>query len=198
MKIVIATSNADKIKELQKILPSEIKGKSIEYISLKDFPGFRLPPENGATLQENAIMKALSAAQYTKMPAIADDTGLEVDVLGGAPGVKSARWAGEYADYNANNIKLLRELEGQVLEARTARFKTAAAFARPDAFVVTCESVLEGAIGFGYRGENGFGYDPLFIVKGTKTTLAELSLEEKNEISHRTAAFKELTRLIEI
>jgi len=196
MKILIATENQNKAVELKGILPVALRGETVEYLTLKEFPGFIMPEENGATLEENAVIKARAAAAIAGLPALADDTGLEVDALNGAPGVKSARYAGADKDVTANNRKLLKELDGLPLEKRTARFKTVACYAEPCGKVITAEGTIEGYIGFDYKGKNGFGYDPLFIVKGTEKTLAELSLEEKNKISHRKKAFVNLTQKI--
>ena len=192
MKILIATTNAHKAKELKAILPSTLKGKKIEYLTLKDFPNYKAPEETGRTIKDNAVLKAVSAAKFADIPALADDTGLEVDALHGAPGVKSARYAGPNCDVDENNRKLLAALDGLFLGERTARFKTVACYAAPSGETVTHEGALEGFIGFGYSGENGFGYDPLFIVKGKGKTLAEMSEEEKNSLSHRKKAFEKI------
>ncbi|MDR0292142.1 MAG: RdgB/HAM1 family non-canonical purine NTP pyrophosphatase [Elusimicrobium sp.] len=192
MKILIATTNNNKVKELQAILPPSIKGEKVEYLTLKDFPDFKAPEETGRTLKENAVLKALAAARFADIPALADDTGLEVDALRGAPGVKSARYAGPDNDADENNRKLLAALDGLFLGQRTAKFKTVACYAAPSGETVTTEGEVDGFIGFGYRGENGFGYDPLFIVKGTGKTLAEMTEKEKNGISHRKLAFEKI------
>lgn len=193
MKILIATGNPHKLKELTDILPAKLKnGTPIEYVSLAAFNGLVLPPETGNTLEDNAEIKAVYAARESGLPAVADDTGLEVNFLHGAPGVHTARYAGEHADADDNNRKLLAELEGQLLPARSASFRTVACLATPQGCVQTFDGTLDGYIGFGYRGENGFGYDPLFLVENTKKTLAELTEKEKNKISHRAKAFKKL------
>ena len=193
MKILIATGNEHKFKEIINILPRKTKtGEDIEYVSLSDIGGLKLPPETGSTLEENAEIKAVYAAKESGLPAVSDDTGLEVEFLNGRPGVHTARYAGEYADSDDNNRKLLNELEGIFLGKRAARFRTVACLATPQGKVVSFEGILDGFIGFGYRGDNGFGYDPLFIVGGSRHTLAELTEEEKNAISHRGKAFKQL------
>lgn len=195
MKILIATGNPYKFKELQAILPRKTKtGEVIEYVSLKEVNDLRLPPENGKTLAENATLKAVYAAKHSGLTAISDDTGLEVEYLEGAPGVYTARYAGEHADADDNNRKLLLELDGLFLGKRAATFRTMACLATPQGKVVCFEGALDGFIGFGYRGDNGFGYDPLFIVGGTRQTLAELPDEEKNRISHRAVAFNQLAQ----
>ncbi len=193
MKIVIATGNPHKLRELQQILPAKLKqGTPLEYVGLQDFKGLHLPAETGCTLEENAAQKALYAAKQTGLIAISDDTGLEVEALNGAPGVHTARYAGENADTDENNRKLLSALEGKLLPQRAARFRTVACLATPQGDVRTFEGVLEGFIGFGYRGNNGFGYDPIFMVDNGQKALAELTEAQKNKISHRGKAFKKL------
>lgn len=193
MKILIATENLHKLKELRQILPAKLKcGTTLEYVGLADFKGLKLPVETGITLEENAAQKALYAAKETGLVTISDDTGLEVEALNGAPGVYTARYAGENADADDNNRKLLSALDGKMLAQRGARFRTIACLVTPQGDVRTFEGVLEGHIGFGYRGENGFGYDPIFMVGEGAKALAELTEEEKNKISHRGQAFKKL------
>ena len=193
MKILIATENPHKLRELRQILPAKLKqGTPLEYVSLQDFQGLTLPAETGSTLEENAAKKALYAAKKTGLMAISDDTGLEVEALNGAPGVHTARYAGENADTDENNRKLLSALEGKLLPQRMARFRTVACLATPQGDVRTFEGVLEGFIGFGYRGTNGFGYDPIFMVDNGQKALAELTEAQKNKISHRGQAFKKL------
>ena len=193
MKILIATGNPHKFQELIDILPSQLKdGTKIEYLSLQAYPGLALPPETGTSLEENAEIKAVYAARQSGLPAVSDDTGLEVKFLHGAPGVHTARYAGEHADADDNNRKLLGALEGQLLPDRAARFHTIACLATPQGNVQIFDGTLDGYIGFGYRGENGFGYDPIFLVGNGKKTLAEMTEPEKNKISHRAKAFKKL------
>ncbi len=193
MKILIATGNPHKFQELIDILPSRLKdGTEIEYLSLQAYPGLSLPPETGTTLEENAEIKAVYAARQSGLPAVSDDTGLEVKFLHGAPGVHTARYAGEHADADDNNRKLLGALEGQLLPERAARFRTIACLATPQGNVQLFDGTLDGYISFGYRGENGFGYDPIFLVGNGKKTLAEMTEPEKNKISHRAKAFKKL------
>lgn len=193
MKILIATGNPHKFKELVHILPAKLKnGTPIEYVSMADFKGLSLPPETGNTLEDNAEIKAIYAARESGLPAVSDDTGLEVKFLHGAPGVHTARYAGEHADADDNNRKLLAALEGQLLPERAASFRTVACLATPQGRVQTFDGTLDGYIGFGYRGENGFGYDPIFLVGDTQKTLAEMTEKEKNKISHRAKAFKKL------
>lgn len=199
MKILIATGNPHKFKELSAILPKkQNSGEKIEYVSLADFKGLNLPPETGSTLEENAAIKAVYASKQTGLPAVADDTGLEVAPLDGRPGVHTARYAGEHADTDENNRKLLAELDGLLLHQRKATFHTVACLALPSGQYLSFDGRLDGYIGFGYRGENGFGYDPLFIVKDTTQTLAELTEKEKNKISHRAKAFGQLSEKLKI
>lgn len=193
MKILIATGNEHKFKEITAILPRQTQsGEGVEYVSLSSQEGLILPEETGTTLEENAQLKATYAAKMSGLPAISDDTGLEVEFLNGRPGVHTARYAGENANANDNNRKLLNELESLFLGKRAARFRTVACLATPQGQTYCFEGSLDGFIGFGYRGENGFGYDPLFIVQGTRKTLAEMTDEQKNKISHRAKAFKKL------
>lgn len=195
MKILIATGNPHKFKELKAILPSQLhNGTRIEYLSLADFDNLELPPETGSSLEDNAELKAIFAAKATGLAALSDDTGLEVDALNGQPGVYTARYAGEHADAGDNNRKLLAELDGTLLPQRTARFRTVACLATPYGSVQTFEGKLEGFIGLDYRGENGFGYDPIFLVGNTQKTLAEMTEEQKNQISHRAQAFGKMAK----
>jgi len=191
VKVVLATKNPHKLEEILSIL-GEIPG--VEFLTFRDIP---LPDveETGGTLEENAILKATSVARETGLPALAEDTGLEVEALGGAPGVRSARFAGENKDYRANNEKLLGLLKG--VTDRRARFRTVAVLALPDGRTWTAEGVLEGRIAETPRGEGGFGYDPLFIPEGETRTLAEMSPEEKNRISHRRKALEAMRSILE-
>ena len=197
MKILIATGNKHKFEELTAILPRQTQtGEKLEYVNLEDIGGLKLPEETGLTLEENAQLKARYGAQVSGLLTISDDTGLEVEFLNGRPGVHTARYAGEPADADENNRKLLNELEGLFLGKRNAQFRTVACIASPNGEMICHEGTLDGFIGFGYRGENGFGYDPLFIVKGTTKTLAEMTSEQKNKISHRSKAFEKVARYL--
>lgn len=182
-RVVIATKNPHKAAEVLAVLGRVLPG--LEIVEGVEWPDV---DETGATLEENAILKARSAAEVTGHDAIADDTGLEVDALEGAPGVRSARFAGEGATYEANRRTLLAALSGR--SDRSARFRTVVALARAGGEVVTAEGVLEGWITEAPRGEGGFGYDPLFEVAGR--TLAELGEDEKNHVSHRARALEAL------
>ena len=199
MKILVATGNKHKFQEITNILPRQTKkGENIDYVSLQDIGGLAMPEENGKTLQENAELKAIFAAKESGLWTVADDTGLEVEFLNGRPGVHTARYAGEKADTQANNEKLLMELEGLFLGKRSARFRTIATLATPQGQIHSFEGILDGFLGFDYRGTNGFGYDSLFIVEGSTHTLAQLSEEEKNKISHRAKAFEKLAKHLDL
>jgi len=192
VKVLLGTGNPAKLAEILAILGA-IPG--VEWVSASDL-GLPEPKEEGKTLEENAIIKAVTYAKRAGLPALAEDTGLEVEALGGAPGVLSSRFAGREKDYAANNRKLLELLEGA--ENRRARFRTVAVLALPDGRFWTSEGVLEGEIAREPRGSGGFGYDPLFIPKGDTRTLAELSPEEKNAISHRRKALEGLKPLLRV
>jgi XTP/dITP diphosphohydrolase len=198
LKILIATGNIHKVKELRQILPhSTNNGRKIEYFSFADFPKILQPEENGATLGENAIIKAKAGLLGSGLISIADDTGLIVDALNGAPGVHSARYAyADKTDYAANNAKLLAELKNTPPPKRSARFITVAALAKLDGEIILKEGCVEGYISQNYTGQNGFGYDPLFIVSGLNKTMAQLTAEEKNQISHRAKAFAQMAEVI--
>ena len=185
---VSATGNPDKLREIVAIL-----GDGIELLPRPE--GLAEPEENAATLEGNARIKAICVVEASGLPAIADDTGLEVDALNGEPGVRSARFAGENATYAQNVALLLERLDGTPATARTARFKTIALARWPDGREVIAEGTVEGSIATTPRGTNGFGYDPVFIpVDNPNRTLAEMSNTEKNAISARGQAFRELKK----
>jgi len=185
---IVATFNRHKAAELLALLALP----GVTLVSLADWPGAESPEETGATLLENARIKARAAVALTGLPAIADDTGLEVDTLGGAPGVHAARYSGPGATYASNVAKLLRELNGVASEQRTARFRTVCVATWPDGRELHAEGVLEGTITDAARGSQGFGYDPVFQPAGESRTYAELSEAEKNAISHRGRAVRAL------
>lgn len=191
-KIVLATRNKGKIKEFVQLL----EGLPVEVLSLDDVEDIPQIPETGSTFRENAEIKARTVAEITGLIAVADDSGLEVDALGGAPGVYSARYAGEKADDAANNAKLLEALGSLPLPQRTARFRSVIAIAVPQGKCYFAEGVCEGFIGFHPRGQQGFGYDPLFLLPGKNLTMAELTLAEKNQISHRAKAFRKAKEIL--
>lgn len=194
MDLVLATRNKKKAEEIKKILKdANISVDSI--LTLQDFPESPEVVEDEDTFEANAVKKTRAIAKYTGMAAIADDSGLEVDALGGAPGVLSARYAGENADDGANNEKLLMEMKDIPDVQRTAKFVCCIAFAfKRD--VRTFFGCVSGRIGTKPRGERGFGYDPLFYPEGYDRTFAEMSDEEKNAISHRGRALKELEKYL--
>ncbi len=193
MRLVIATRNRHKVEEIGEIL----SGLDVELVLSSDFPDVPDVEEDGATLEANAVKKASIVSDATGLPALADDTGLEVDALGGSPGVYSARYSGEPPDYQRNNEKLLRELDGVPEAKRTARFRCVVALARPGADVATVEGVTTGRILTERRGDGGFGYDPLFLPDGHERTYAEMSAAEKNASSHRGKAVKAARELVE-
>lgn len=189
MKLVIATRNTHKLEEIRAIFSFN----DPDVLSALDFPDLPDTIENHDTFDGNAVKKAQALCDATDLPAIADDSGLEVDALNGAPGVYSARYAGEPCDDAANNEKLLRELEGK--KDRRARFVTVLALCRPGKEPLTVRGTCEGAIIDEPRGTNGFGYDPLFVPDGTNQTFAELPAEVKNKISHRANALAAFSNL---
>jgi len=187
MELVLATRNEDKIREIKEILVSG----EFQIYSLLDFP--ELPPilEDGKTLEENAFKKAKFCIEHTKMTSLADDTGLEVYALGGKPGVLSSRYAGVGATYEDNVRKLLKEMEDVPVTERGARFRCVVVIVETDGKIYEAEGSLEGKITIEPRGRSGFGYDPVFLIPSLGKTLAELSLEEKNRISHRGIAVRD-------
>lgn len=187
-EIVLATRNPDKGRELGALLG----GLGIRIRTLADFPSAPEVEEDGTTCEANAIKKAREIAQATGIPAVADDTGLEVDALEGRPGVYAARYAGEHATYEDNCRKLLCELTGVSGLRRKARFLTVAAIAFPSGEVHATQGSLEGLIAEQPIGDRGFGYDPVFLVPEFNRTLAQLTAEEKNRMSHRAKAFAQM------
>lgn len=192
--IVFATGNSGKMKEVREIL----KGTPCRVLSIKEAGIADDAAENGATFAENALIKAKAAA--AKVPSsgldpeqtivLADDSGLEIDALGGEPGVYSARYMGRDTSYHIKNAELIRRLEGVPLEKRTARFVCAIAAVLPSGESFTVRGTIEGKIGYEERGENGFGYDPIFYLPDMSGTTAELPMDEKNRISHRGNALR--------
>lgn len=192
-KIVLATGNQGKLYEFCSLTCRYLW----TVLSLKDFPDLPVIEETGATFLENARVKAVSVAEKTGLIVLADDSGLEVDYLGGMPGVYSARFAGEGRNDQKNNEKLLDMLEGVANHLRTARFCCTIAVAHPSGQVEYCEGFCEGQILTEPLGTNGFGYDPLFFLPDYGKTMAQLTTEEKNVISHRGKAFKGALPLLE-
>jgi XTP/dITP diphosphohydrolase len=191
-KLILATNNVHKISEISDILA----GVGIEILSARDLPDFPHIDEVGETLEENALIKARAVWHRYRLPAVADDTGLEVDYLDGAPGVYSARFAGPGCSYDDNNRKLLGLLERVPLEKRIAKFKTIIAFIDRAGREYAVEGTLEGRIATIPAGDNGFGYDPIFFAIEAGRTLAELPAAEKNRISHRSRALAEIRPIL--
>ena len=191
MKIILATHNRDKEKELQ----NSLQGINIEICSLFDFPEIGDIEETGATLLENSLLKARTVFNITGIPTIADDTGLEVDFLDGAPGVYSARYAGNNVSYQDNVNKLLIELDGVPREKRKAKFRTVVTYIDKNEELWT-EGRIDGIISESIIGDGGFGYDPIFFVTHIGKTFAELSSAEKNKISHRGIALQKLRKIL--
>ncbi len=183
-KLLIATRNKKKKAELQTITRSW----DVQVLTLDDIPALPVIEEDGATFADNAIKKACTIAQLSGFTTLADDSGLEVDALGGAPGIYSARWAGSKASDDENNRKLLAAMKNVAEPERTARFTCVIAVASPGGQVETAEGICEGKIGLALQGNGGFGYDPLFTPDGFDKTFAELSDTEKNLLSHRGRA----------
>ncbi|GFE60767.1 XTP/dITP diphosphatase [Geobacter sp. AOG2] len=185
-ELVVATRNRGKLLEIQAMLT----GLVASVRCAGDFTGFPETVEDGATFEENALKKAREAVNFCGLPALADDSGLVVDALEGRPGVYSARFAGEGAGDAANNAKLLSELAGVQCEVKKAAFVCTLAFVTPEGVEQIFTGTVAGSILASARGEGGFGYDPLFLVDGYDRTMAELSVDEKNRISHRGQAFR--------
>ncbi len=192
ISVVLATRNRHKVEELSAML-SELP---LKILSFHDFPDMPDVVEDGATLTENAVKKASAVASFTGLPSLADDTGLEVEALDGAPGVRSARFAGEPPNWEENNCKLLSNLNGIDGPGRAAAFRCVVALAVPGEKVRTVEGVTRGVILESPRGQGGFGYDPLFLPEGHELTYAEMPSEEKNAVSHRGKAITGARRLI--
>lgn len=187
MRLVLASANPDKVAEIRPLLAS--------FELLERPAGLAEVQETGATLVENARLKARAVAEAAGLPAVADDTGLEVEALSGAPGVQTARFAGEDASYADNVEKLLRQLDG--VTDRRARFRTVAMVAWPDGPEQMAEGVVHGVIAEAPRGRGGFGYDPVFVPEGGGgRTFAEMTEDEKHVLSHRARAFRRLALLL--
>lgn len=187
-RVVLATNNPKKLKELRRIL--EAAGLEIEVLGLRDVDRYPEPEETERTFEGNAFLKAEAAMRATGLLAVADDSGLEVDELNGMPGVRSARWAGPACDDDDNNALLLAQLDGVPAERRTARFVCALAMVSPDGERRVWHGRMPGRITDQPAGENGFGYDPLFIPAGMSMTSGELTPDEKDSISHRGIAVR--------
>jgi XTP/dITP diphosphohydrolase len=190
--VIVATRNKGKVREIREAL----KGLGLRIYALSDFRDVPEVEEDGKSFTENALKKARFYSKYFGKLTMADDSGLEVDGLKGMPGIYSARYSGEGASSQKNNEKLLQEMEGISLSKRGARFKCIIAMVSPDGREAMAEAACKGRIGFREKGKKGFGYDPLFILPKYGKTMAELSLEEKNKISHRGKALRKIRKII--
>ncbi|MBQ6386841.1 MAG: RdgB/HAM1 family non-canonical purine NTP pyrophosphatase [Lachnospiraceae bacterium] len=186
MRIVFATGNQHKLEEIRAILPPP----GFEILSMKEAGVSAEIVEDGKTFEENALIKARAVSKLTGEITMADDSGLVVDALGGAPGIYSSRWMGEDTSYRVKNAEIIKRLSGLTGKERSARFICAIACVFPDGRELTAEGVYEGQIGYEEKGSNGFGYDPIFYVPEKGRYSAELSPEEKNAISHRGSALR--------
>jgi len=191
-KIIFATANQGKMKEIREIL-SDL---DIQVLSLKDAGIDVDVVEDGATFEENAIIKAKTIMELTGEAVLADDSGLEIDYLNKEPGIYSARYMGEDTSYRVKNANLIARLKGVPDEERTARFVCAIAAAFPDGRVVTTYGTVEGIIGYEERGNNGFGYDPIFYLPEYQQSTAELTSEKKNAVSHRGRALSDMKKYL--
>ena len=191
-KIVFATTNAGKIKEIKEILSDF----DVEVASMKEMSITADIEENGATFEENSLIKARAVSQLPGLPALADDSGLEVDYLNGEPGIYSARYLGRDTDYDYKNNYIIKKLKDAKDEERSARFVCVISLVLPDGREFVKKGVMEGRIGYEIKGENGFGYDPIFYLPEYGKTSAEISAEEKNKISHRGKALSAMKELI--
>jgi len=190
MELVLATRNRHKVFEIRAIL----QGLNFTIHTLDDLPAVSEVVEDGTTCRENAIKKAWAVARQSGKLALADDTGLEVKALRGRPGVYSARFAGEHATFSDNRLKLLQEMEGVTGLKRKALFRCVIALASPTLVLAVEEGVLSGTIAVQEQGQAGFGYDPIFLATESRRTLAEMTPEEKNRISHRARALAKIKR----
>ena len=189
--VVVATGNPHKVTEIEAILSPVMPG--VRFVALGELGDFPDPVEDGDSFRDNALIKARAAIDEVGLDAIADDSGLVVDALDGAPGIMSARWTGAHGDDAANNDKLLREMAGVADSARTARFHSCVVLVRRDGTMLAGEGDCEGMVGHVGRGTHGFGYDPLFLPADTPgKTMAELTPAEKNSVSHRFHALEAL------
>lgn len=198
-KIVFATGNAGKMREIKMILADlQISGEPVELLSMKEAGITADIIEDGSTFTENALIKAKAVAAFVPDAIVmADDSGLEVDYLNKEPGIYSARYLGEDTSYREKNADIIRRLERVADEQRSGRFVCAIAASLPDGNSLTCVETIEGRIGYEERGQNGFGYDPIFVVPAYGKTTAELTDEEKNAISHRGKALRTMKQKLQ-
>lgn len=190
--LVLASGNEHKVEEIRAILTPSLPGLDLSRIASMTEFGVDSPVEDALTFEGNALLKARAVTAATGLPALADDSGLTVDAMGGAPGIFSARWSGGHGDDAGNLELLLAQVSDLKEEDRGAQFVCAAALALPDGKSVTTEGIMRGVLATQPRGKNGFGYDPAFIADGYRVTNAELSAEEKNQISHRAKAMRDM------
>ena len=191
-RIIFATGNEGKMREIRRIM----EDLDVEIFSLKEAGIQADIVEDGSSFEENAVIKAKTVCELTNEVVLADDSGLEIDYLNGEPGIYSARYMGEDTSYRIKNQNLSDRLAGVPQEKRTARFVCAVAAAYPDGTVKTARGTMEGIIGYEERGENGFGYDPIFFLPEYGCSSAELSMEEKNKISHRGKALEAIKEVL--
>ena len=191
-RIIFATGNEGKMREIRRIM----EDLDVEILSLKEAGIQADIVEDGSSFEENAVIKAKTVCELTNEVVLADDSGLEIDYLNGEPGIYSARYMGEDTSYRIKNQNLIDRLAGVPQEKRTARFVCAVAAAYPDGTVKTARGTMEGIIGYEERGENGFGYDPIFFLPEYGCSSAELSMEEKNNISHRGKALEAIKEVL--
>ncbi len=191
-RIIFATTNEGKMKEIRLIL----QDLNIDVVSMKE-AGIEIDIiEDGKTFEENAAIKAKTIMELTGDLVLADDSGLEVDAMNKEPGIYSARFLGEDTSYVIKNQYIMEQLEGKTIQQRTARFVCVIALAVPNGEVIYTRGTIEGYIGYEIKGENGFGYDPIFMVPEFKCSLAEVTSEQKNQISHRGKALKEMKDIL--
>jgi XTP/dITP diphosphohydrolase len=193
MEIVLATRNKNKVKEMSALFAQ----LPVRLLTLDQFPEIGEVVEDGKNCEENALKKAIEVSRETGRPALSDDSALEIDALDGAPGVYSARYAGENATYADNLSKVLSHMTGVPETLRTARFRTVLALAMPGKKPILAEGITEGTIGTEEIGEEGFGYDPIFHLKGDGRSYSQMSSEEKNRVSHRGKAAEKMKKLLE-
>lgn len=196
VRLLLASRNKGKLVELRRILDAALGEHSVELVGLDEVTHYPEAPETGLTFADNALDKAREGVRHTGLPTVADDSGLAVDALNGMPGVFSARWAGRHGDDLANLRLLLGQLSDVADEHRGASFVCAAALVLPDGREYVVEGRVTGSLIGEPRGENGFGYDPIFVPEGEIRTTAELSSEEKDAISHRGKAFRALAKIV--
>jgi XTP/dITP diphosphohydrolase len=195
-RILLASRNRKKLVELRRILDAALGEQRVELVGLDDVASYPDSPETGLTFAENALAKAREGAEHTGLSTVADDSGLTVDALNGMPGVLSARWAGRHGDDEANLRLVLAQVSDIPDEHRGAAFVCAAALVTPDSREYVAEGRVEGTLIRKPRGENGFGYDPIFVPHGESRTTAEMPSDEKDAISHRGRAFRALAEII--